>query len=127
MKLTPQEVNRLFRECTVSSSSKDVQEEIITANGIFHRARFSKSKIEQNKSSILTLFNELPDGFRKENGDGMSFLNMCVDRYGNYWTSNHTTMELLVLLGIAIDAIEFNVPTQLWPMLPGNVPNIIIK
>ncbi len=126
MKLTPQEVNRIFKKCLIDSSLVKPEDSII-ANGIVHRAHFSKRAIEENKTTIRELLDELPDSFKQDHGGGMSFLNMCIDRHGNYWTSLHATMEELVMLGQAIGAVKYNVPAQFWPLLPGGVPYISIK
>lgn len=126
MKLTSEEVTRIFKECLIVSSNIKPEDSIV-ASGIIHRAYFSQCTIEKNKTAIRELLDELPDSFKKDGGGGMSFLNMCVDRHGNYWTSLHATMEKLVMLGQAIGAIEYNLPAQFWPLLPGGVPYILVK
>lgn len=57
----------------------------------------------------------------------MSFLNMCMDKHGNYWTGSHATMDALVMLGNAIGAVSFNLPPQFWPILPGGMPYVTVK
>ena len=126
MKLSASEVNRIFKEClSVSSSSQSST--VTIAQGVLYRASFDTEKLKNYETSMREILNELPDDFQKNKGGGMSFLNMCMDKHGNYWTGSHATMDALVMLGNAIGAVSFNLPPQFWPILPGGMPYVVVK
>ena len=58
-------------------------------------------------------------------GGGWSFLQACVDKNGNHW-GEHSNMEELFCLGIAIGKVESLLPRDMWKVLPGGVPYYVI-
>ena len=54
-------------------------------------------------------------------------MNLCYDKYDRQWTGMQRSMEALMVLGIAIGKIEYMLPREAWPDLPGGVPYIVIK
>ena len=63
----------------------------------------------------------------KDNGGGWSFLNMCVDKDGNQWTGFHEIVDKLLMLGIAIGKMSFLLPKQMWSILPGGMPYVVVN
>jgi len=57
----------------------------------------------------------------------MSFLNMCIDKNGNQWADLHRTMDELVALGIATGKLSFLIPREMWSILPGGMPYLIVN
>ena len=76
---------------------------------------------------INELLNQLPKEFHAQTGGGWSFLNACTNRDGEQWTGLHSTMEKLVILGIAIGRVEYVIPRDMWSLLPGSVPYFVVK
>jgi len=124
-KLTPDVVFDIADYCTsdlpaAASKAVDIQ-------GIVNEFRFNPSRIEERRDRIAELLSELPDQFHQDTGGGWSFLNACNDRQGRLWTGEHRTMEVLVCLGIACGLVTFTFPRNMWGMLPGRVPYLMVK
>lgn len=87
---------------------------------------FDPAKIEQNKTLIFKMLMELPTQFRQSDGGGWSFLQACMDRHDNQWTSFHRTMGFLFALGEAAGFVKPLLPRDMWQMLPGGMPYYVI-
>ena len=117
--LTGDSVHEIFFDCFLNED--DTVENAVEVEGIT-KARFDPERLEARKAEIEGLLAELPDDFMKSKGGGMSFLNACMDRHGNQWTSFHQTMEQLFLLGMAIGKVELVLSQDMWNILPGGIP-----
>lgn len=121
-----EEVNELFLGCLFTNeeiiNETPIRKPII-AEGIMFTVGFDPDKIEKNKDKINKIIDSLPHIFR----DGMSFVNLGLDKEGNEWTSSHKTMEELLMLGLAIGKIEYTCSRDMWAFLPYGVPYLIIK
>lgn len=124
-KLTPEKVESIFLDC-LFKEEEDTSNHI-KAEGIVHTVGFHPGRLESHKEEVEELLEELPDEFKKSGGGGWSFLNACNDRHGNQWTGLHRTMEQLVLLGIAIGKVKFQLPRETWKALPGGMPYLVIE
>ncbi len=129
MKLTSQNVHNTFMTCLFKD--EEVEEGKIPDNAILVKSviiniGFHSGRLNKNKENIIDMIMQLPKGFH-ENKGGMSFLNACNDKNGNQWTGMHKIMDELVALGIGIKFIEFQLPREMWKILPGGMPYFIIK
>jgi len=122
MNLTAENVHDIFKKCL---SNDSVETKIV--DGVLTKANFCVKKLEENKSNISDMLNDLPDNFKKGTGDGWSFLNMCEDKNGVQWTDFHVTVDELVCLGIAVDKMTYLMPRELWNVLPGGMPYLVIN
>lgn len=52
---------------------------------------------------------------------------MCLNKDNIQWTGSHQTMQELLLLGLAIEKIEYLLPKEMWSILPGGMPYIKIR
>ena len=95
----------------------------IEVQGITRNFGFHPERIKENEKQIADMLAELPETFKQ----GWSFLNLCYDKYDRQWTGMQRSMEALMVLGIAIGKVEYMLPKEVWPVLPGSVPYIIIK
>lgn len=123
--LNPQRVEEIFLDCLFrdgEDTSSHVKAEGIMANVGFHPER-----LEKHREEIEAMLTELPDEFRESGGGGWSFLNACMDRHGNQWTGVHQTMDQLFTLGIAIEKVSFQLPREMWNVLPGGMPYLVVK
>ena len=125
MKLTSENVEMVFSDCLFGDDEDildPVKVEVILSKFEFHCGRIAK-----HREDIESMLDQLPDGFKQNSGGGWTFLNMCNDKDDNQWTDMHAVMEQLVALGLAINKVRFTMPRDMWPMLPGGMPYIIIK
>lgn len=126
MKLTPSTVADIFKDCLPAKSSA-LENQTVKVKGIVITVLFIKEKLSAHQEEICSLLNELPDGFQKSKGGGMSFLKMCEDKNGNLWTGEHRVMEMLLLLGLGIEKISFAMTREMWSVLPGGMPYITVE
>jgi len=73
------------------------------------------------------MLNDLPDNFKNDFGGGWSFLNMCEDKNGVQWTDFHATVDELVCLGLSIDKMSYLMSRDMWNVLPGGMPYLVIN
>ena len=120
MRLTDKNVELILQDCIGSDNDPVVE-------GVHQKLHLKQQKIEEHKNDIAEMLSCLPDNFLKSKGRGWTFLNMCNDKYGNQWTGLHHTMDVLVCLGIASGLISFCLPREMWSILPGGMPYIVIN
>lgn len=87
------------------------------------------SKVELHRSEIFTILRELPLEFwdQKSGGkDGYTFMSLPFDRDGNQWGEQVNADELMTL-GLATGYMRYMFPIEMWTMLPGKVPYLIIS
>ena len=91
--------------------------------------RYSQTRLARCRPQILALLAELPTEFRSVHlggGGGWTFLNACIDVHGRHW-GEHAHVDLLISLGLAIEAVQFGLPREYWPALPGGLPYFEVK
>lgn len=124
--LNPQNVHELFINCLYKNEeliNNKTPNKPTIVEGIDLNVGFNPDKIEKNKEEIRALINQLHSNFK--NGWSFLCLNTCQD--GNIWTGSHRSMEQLLVLGLAIGALEYACPRTMWDVLPGGMPYIILK
>lgn len=112
--------NCLFRDEELPTENREtwVRENGIIVTGVVNDFGFHRGRIRAAEPRIRAMIGELPATF----DDGMSFLQMCVDKNGEQWTGLHTVMEALACLGEAVGCFKCLAPKEIWPMLPGGMP-----
>lgn len=123
-KLTGSKVDTIFLDCLFKEEEDKTN--YCEAEGIMNTVGFHPDRLETHKEEIIELLQELPDEFQKSKGGGWSFLNACNDKHGNQWTGLHQTVEQLLLLGIAIGKVKFQLPREVWSALPGGMPYLVV-
>lgn len=118
MKLTAENVTKCFEDCLAGEERSD----ITVVEGIMRQYGFNNKALKKNEKDIYDMLCELPENFKMEVGGGWSFLQACVDKYGNQWTGLHAVMEQLFSLGLAIGKVKCLLPREMWGILPGGVP-----
>ena len=121
MKLTAENVEKVFGECFSESRDKAVKCEVVV-----HSFAFCKDKLQENKQNIIEMLSCLPKEFMQNTGGGYSFLAACNDKDGNQWTGSHLTTEKLFALGIGIEKVKCLLPRELWKMMPGGMPYFVV-
>ncbi len=124
-KLNPKTVNKIFHD-SLFGEGEDTSH-YVEAHGVMLRVGFHPERLESHRAAIKEMLAELPTEFQQLGGGGWSFLNACNDKHGNQWTGEHRTIELLVLLGIAIGKVKFQLPRDVWKVLPGGMPYFVIE
>jgi hypothetical protein len=125
MKLSEDQVHKIFLDCLFSSS--EPKENFVRGNGVVLHIGFNPERLKSNEAEIIEMLDQLPDDFKNDKGGGMSFLNLCNDRDGDQWASVHRSMDELITLGNAIGKVEFPFPREVWYTLPGGLPYVVIK
>jgi len=125
MNLTAEKVNSTFLSCLFKEGENT--ETHIIGEGVMKKVEFNPERLKEKESVIIEMLNDLPDSFKATGGGGMSFLNMCQDKEDNQWTGFHQTMDELVCLGNAIGKLSFLMPKEMWSILPGGMPYLVVS
>jgi hypothetical protein len=121
-KINSHRVHELFLSC----QSRDVAN-AASIEGIRGTWYLDMPTLEANRAEITEMLMELPDQFKTSGGCGWTFLNACDDRCGNQWTGDHARMEELFVMGMGLDLVEYLMPRDLWVVLPGGMPYMVVK
>lgn len=131
MKLTPQNVQEvvrdsLFREDALTPEGRPKNPDDLTeVRGIVSHLGFDRNRLEKHRQDVISMLEQLPDGFKKGTGDGWSFLNLCEDKDGRLWTGMHKIMDELCCLAIGLKIGAFLPPDrEMWSMFPGGLPYV---
>ena len=122
--LDPERVSAIFTDC-LFRDGEDTSNHI-KAEGIVRNVGFHPERLQNHKAEIEAMLDELPDEFKKSGGGGWSFLNACNDKHGNQWTGLHQRMEQLFQLGIGISKVQYQMPREMWSVLPGGMPYLVV-
>ena len=126
MDLTSENVNKIFLDCLFDEDTEENQEKAIIVEGIMSVFGFDPDRIKKHKNDIISLLMQLPKEFQRNGGGGWSFLNACNRDDGEQWTGLHGDMERLFSLGIACGYAKFQLPRDMWKILPGGMPYVCI-
>lgn len=123
MELTSEKVNEIFLDCLFLE--EELEKDAIKVKGIVHSFSFHPVRVKAQKETITALLMELPATFQRNAGGGWSFLNACQTKNRVQW-GEHTNVEQLFALGMAIDKVEYVFPRDMWNTLPGGMPYLVI-
>lgn len=98
----------------------------ILVAGVVQKFGFHPGRLEEKRADVLSMLGQLPAPFRKGSGDGWTFLNACVDIHGHQW-GEQLHVEALMCLGLGLKAVDYLLPRDVWPSLPGGVPYFVVK
>lgn len=124
MNLTAQNVSEIFMNCLFKEGENT--ENHIVAEGVMTKVGFHPERLKEATPKIEAMVNELPDEFKPNGGGGMSFLNACMDKNGNHW-AEHSTIDQLVCLGVASGKLKYLMPREMWSILPGGMPYLVVS
>lgn len=135
--LSADRVTDIYRDCLFKDwellaedpTEADLPENAIITEGVQHKTGFHPTRVEHHRDEIVRMLQDLPLPFRlvEGGGGGWSFLQACDDKDGNQWTGLHQTVDQLFQLGMAIGAVQYALPREIWPALPGGMPYMIVK
>ena len=127
-----EKLDETFRYCLLNDNEivdKQTPPDAIVVDCVLAKFGFHPGRVAERREQIREMLKEMDDQFQVGPGcgGGTSFLNLCVDRHGEQWTGFHTTVELLVGIGIAAGMVSFPMPRDMWNILPGGMPYVTIN
>jgi len=124
-------LNKIFSDCLFMEeelkNDPNYEEKMTPVEGITSNFGFHKERLLSHKEEVKKMLMQLPKTFRRSEGGGWSFLNACDDKDGNQWTGLHSNMEQLFVLGMGLGLCEYCAPKEMWAILPGGMPFIVIN
>jgi hypothetical protein len=131
IELLPDNVEKTFRDCLfkdgeIENGSPKEPGKLVKCEVIMNNYGLNKDRVELHRQEIIEMLSQLPDQFQEKGGGGWSFLNMCNRKDGEQWTGLHSVMEELVALGMAIERVKFQMPREMWGVLPGGMPYLVV-
>lgn len=112
---------KAFMDC-LFKEGEDTTNHVVV-EGITMKVGLHPQRLEEKRELVQALLTELPPEFK----DGYTFLNFCTTKEGELWTDSHRICELLIIMAIGLDLMEYCLPRELWVILPGSVPYVMIK
>ena len=129
--IDPIRVEEILKDCLYREDElpepNTPPEGCVRVRGVVHNYGFHPERLESHRDEIRGFLDLLPATFHVGRGDGWSFLNACVDKDGNQWTSQQTSVEALFCLAIGLGMAEWKLPREMWAMLPGGVPYVSVN
>lgn len=127
MELTAQNVEKIAIKCLYTEEEiealggkENIKEKLVY--GIGSAVAWNPLRLKEEEQNIIDMLHQLPSGFQKESPEGgVSFLCAFETNKGVHW-GEHPVMDILFMLGIAVDAVESPLPRELWEALPSGVP-----
>lgn len=111
----------LFRENELVGGKPVDGLEYVLCSGIVNSIGFHKERLQSHKKDIKSFLNNLNPKF----SEGLSFIEMPMDKDGNQWGEQRSA-EQLMLLGYGLGYVSYPLPRNLWRVLPGGVPFVVI-
>lgn len=130
MELNTENVSSVFTNCLFTddeTADPAMMARALIVDGVSLKVGFHPGRIKENSKHIKSMLDCLPDSFKSDSGGGMSFLNAIEDNNGVQWTSLHTEVDKLVILGLATFNITFLMPREMWKILPGGMPYLVVN
>ena len=128
-RIDPEAVDAVFRDClyTEDELSGARNGEAVFAQGITGKFGFHPERLKSHADEVRAWLALLPRQFRKSEGGGWTFLNACNQDDGHQWTGLHQRMDQLFTLGIALGLAQWQLPREMWDILPGGMPYVCVN
>ena len=124
-------LREIFDDCLFRKEELDEKDQPkegipwIKVEGVLSSFGICTERLKKHESQIVEYLKNTPTAFHKGVGGGWSFLNLCCDKNETLW-GQHSNVEQLIVLGIAIGKVSFPLPRKIWTSLPGGVPYVVI-
>ncbi len=125
--INPEQVNIAFLDCLYTYDEGPTPADAVIVDGIQQKFGFHPQRLESHRAQVLTWLLALPDQFLQSKGGGWSFLNACNDRNNEQWTGFHQRMDQLFSLGLGLGLVSYLMPRDMWEVLPGGMPYIVVN
>lgn len=130
MLIDTKELDTAFRSCLYDNDEikepGKVPADAVVVPGITRTFGFHPGRLEATREKVRGWLDALPETFKQNSGGGYTFLAACEDKEGNQW-GEHQNMEQLFCLGIGLKLAEYCAPREVWSVLPGGMPYIVVK
>lgn len=129
--LTVGTVTKLFGDCLFTQEEVGAAVEpeqpadAVQVEGVLRKFAFHPGRLESHREEVKALLAELPDNFQASKGGGWTFLNACVTKGGEQW-GEHAHCEMLLTLGIGLGLAKWQLPRDMWRVLPGGMPYVVV-
>lgn len=126
MKLNAQNVHAVLMDC-LFNEGEDTSKHVV-GDGVMQKLGFHPDRLQDHKSDIESMADQLPDEFKKSYGMGVgaSFLNAFMTQDGDHW-GEHSNIDELLCLAMAVGKISLPFPRDSWGTLPGGMPFLIVN
>lgn len=115
------EVQETFKKCLFKEGEDTTGK--VEVQGITHNYGLHPGRLKEQTEIVKALLAELPEEFKK----GWSFLNLCMTKDRVQWTGSHMRCEELVVMAIGLELMSYCLPRELWQVLLGGVPYVIVN
>lgn len=123
MLISAERIHEIFHDCLFREG--EPHEVFLPARGLTMNVGLHPQRTESYADEIHSILLNLPDEFQEKSGGGYTFMNMVLDKDGNHCMEQMTAQELL-MLGLATGWACTPMPRELWAVLPGGVPYIMV-
>ena len=103
------QVNLAFRKCLFSEEEDKTN--YVRVEGLTNIFCLHPDRLEEQRELVKACLDELPPIFKE----------------GDMWTGMQRTCQELVVMAIGLDLMSYCLPREVWPVLPGGVPYVIIN
>ncbi len=110
-----------FMDCLFKEGEETTNH--VKVEGFTNMFELHPQRLEEKRELVTALLAELPAEFK----EGWSFLNLCNTKDGEQWTGMHRVCEQLVVMAIGLGLMEYCMSREMWAILPGGVPYLMIK
>lgn len=123
-----EKVNAIAKDCFPNDDELENgwPSDAVLVDGIVAKFGFHPGRLESHRQEVKEIIDLMPRQFRAGTGGGWSFLNLCLTEAGEQW-GEHSDMELLVVLAIGLGLGKFQMPRELWSVLPGGMPYVVFE
>ena len=123
------QVSEILNDCLYTDAELGAEQEVpadsLIGDGIIRKFAFHPSRLEARREDVRSLLNQMSDEFHVGKGGGMSLLRMCIANDGSHW-GEQLDCGNLVALGTALRMASLPFPREMWDILPGNLPYVLI-
>ena len=114
-------VRNAFAKCIFNEDEDKT--DYVTVEGIVNNFGLHPQRLEEQRELVTALLAELPAEFK----EGNTFLNLFTTKNGELWTGEHTVCEQLTVMAVGLDLMTYCFQREMWAVLPGGVPYVIVK
>ena len=115
------QVNLAFRKCLFREEEDKTN--YVRVEGLTNIFCLHPERLEEQRELVKACLDELPPIFK----EGYSFLKLCENKDGDLWTGMQRTCQELVVMAVGLNLMSYCLPREVWPVLPGGVPYVIIN
>lgn len=121
--INPNRVHEIFMDSLFKKEEN--HDTYVTAQGLRMTCAFHPERLESHTDEVHSILQDFPKEFMESTGGGYTFLQMVSDKNGDL-CMEQTTADELLMLGIATGWAVILLPREMWQLLPGGVPYVML-